>query len=181
MLFRSLFCPSCATKCCDPTHREVSSLAVQLGEKPILNLGEFHRCGALLVIIRHAIDQRAHRKAPHQAGIVGPQHFGRRSNILLHGVAKLGGILSRLTSLFEFLLPLHTNRKGEPMRKLIPTVLLCLLPLPASSQEKQPSDNPLSAFTKRVYGFQKGILLRSAEKMPEENYSFKPVDNKDKG
>ena len=41
---------------------------------------------------------------------------------------------------------------------------------------KQPSDNPLSAFTKRVYGFQKGILLRSAEKMPEENYAFKPVD-----
>ncbi|MGA7928361.1 MAG: DinB family protein [Candidatus Sulfotelmatobacter sp.] len=62
------------------------------------------------------------------------------------------------------------------MRKLLFTVLLSILALPASSQEKQPSDNPLSAFTKRVYGFQKGILLRSAEKMPEGNYSFKPVD-----
>ena len=62
------------------------------------------------------------------------------------------------------------------MRKLLVTVLLCLLALPAFAQEKQPSDNPLSAFTKRVYGFQKGILLRSAEKMPEENYTFKPVD-----
>ena len=62
------------------------------------------------------------------------------------------------------------------MRKLLVTVLLCLLALPAFPQEKQPSDNPLSAFTKRVYGFQKGILLRSAEKMPEENYTFKPVD-----
>ena len=62
------------------------------------------------------------------------------------------------------------------MRKLLPTILLCLLALPAFAQEKQPSDNPLSAFTKRVYGFQKGILLRSAEKMPEENYAFKPVD-----
>jgi uncharacterized damage-inducible protein DinB len=62
------------------------------------------------------------------------------------------------------------------MRKLLPTILLCLLALPAFAQEKQPSDNPLSAFTKRVYGFQKGILLRSAEKMPEENYTFKPVD-----
>jgi len=62
------------------------------------------------------------------------------------------------------------------MRKLLVTVLLCILALPAIAQEKQPSDNPLSAFTKRVYGFQKGILLRSAEKMPEENYSFKPVD-----
>jgi uncharacterized damage-inducible protein DinB len=62
------------------------------------------------------------------------------------------------------------------MRKFLVTVLLSILALPASSQEKQPSDNSLSAFTKRVYGFQKGILLRSAEKMPEENYSFKPVD-----
>ena len=62
------------------------------------------------------------------------------------------------------------------MRKLLPTMLLCLLALPAISQEKQPSDNPLSAFTKRVYGFQKGILLRSAEKMPEEDYNFKPTE-----
>lgn len=62
------------------------------------------------------------------------------------------------------------------MRKLLPIILLCFLALPASAQEKQASDNPLSAFTKRVYGFQKGILLRSAEKMTEENYTFKPVD-----
>jgi uncharacterized damage-inducible protein DinB len=62
------------------------------------------------------------------------------------------------------------------MRKFLPTFLLCLLALPVFAQEKQSSDNPLSAFTKRVYGFQKGILLRSAEKMTEENYTFKPVD-----
>jgi uncharacterized damage-inducible protein DinB len=62
------------------------------------------------------------------------------------------------------------------MRKLLPTMLLCLLALPAISQEKPASDNPLSAFTKRVYGFQKGILLRSAEKMPEEDYNFKPTE-----
>jgi uncharacterized damage-inducible protein DinB len=62
------------------------------------------------------------------------------------------------------------------MRKLLPTMLLCLLALPAISQEKQPTGNPLSAFTKRVYGFQKGILLRSAEKMPEEDYNFKPTE-----
>lgn len=56
------------------------------------------------------------------------------------------------------------------MRKLL--VFVCLLaPVAAWSQ-----DNPMSAFTKRVYGFQKDILLRSAEKMPEENYSFKPAD-----
>jgi len=58
------------------------------------------------------------------------------------------------------------------MRKLLPTVLLCLL---ASATIAQ-SQDPISAFTKRGYGRTKTILLRSAEKMPEENYSFRPVD-----
>jgi len=62
------------------------------------------------------------------------------------------------------------------MRKLLPCIFLLLpiflLPVGAWSQE-----NPQSAFAKRVYGFQKDILLRSAEKMPEENYSFKPADS----
>ena len=62
------------------------------------------------------------------------------------------------------------------MRKLLPTVLLCLLALPALSEEKQSSDNPFSAINKRGYERTKGILLRSAEKMPEEDYTFKPVD-----
>ncbi len=55
------------------------------------------------------------------------------------------------------------------MRKL----LLCVfLFAPAAWSQ----NNPLTAFTKRVYGFQKDMLIRSAEKMPEENYSFKPAD-----
>jgi len=62
------------------------------------------------------------------------------------------------------------------MRTLLPTILLCLLTLPAFSQEKQSSDNAFSAINQRSYERTKGILLRSAEKMPEENYSFKPVD-----
>jgi len=62
------------------------------------------------------------------------------------------------------------------MRTLLPTILLCLLALPAFSQEKQSSDNAFSAINKRGYERTTGILLRSAEKMPEENYSFKPVD-----
>jgi len=38
-----------------------------------------------------------------------------------------------------------------------------------------PNPNPLSAGTKYMYGMSKDDLLKSAEEMPEENYSFKPV------
>ena len=61
------------------------------------------------------------------------------------------------------------------MRKILPTILMCLLGLPALCQEKQSSDNPFSTINKRSYERTKGILLRSAEKMPEENYPVKPV------
>jgi len=57
------------------------------------------------------------------------------------------------------------------MRKL----LICFFLVLSAAACAQ--DNPLSAFNKRVYAFQKDILLRSAEKMPEENYSFKPADS----
>ena len=62
------------------------------------------------------------------------------------------------------------------------TLLICLFATAgvAASQDKPaaaPSqDNPLSTFNKHVYGHVKDILLRSAEKMPEENYNFKPTD-----
>jgi len=57
------------------------------------------------------------------------------------------------------------------MRKL----LICFFLVLSAAACAQ--DNPLSAFNKRVYAFQKDILLRSGEKMPEENYSFKPADS----
>ncbi len=58
------------------------------------------------------------------------------------------------------------------MRTLLLTLLICLLaPGVAWSQ-----DNPLSTFNKTAYGAVKNILLRSAEKMPEENYNFKPTE-----
>ena len=56
------------------------------------------------------------------------------------------------------------------MRKLLMCIFL-LAPVVAWSQ------SPLTTFSKRVYGFQKDILIRSAEKMPEENYAFKPADS----
>lgn len=57
------------------------------------------------------------------------------------------------------------------------TLLICLL-APAAvafAQDKAP-DNPLSTFNKLAYERVKDILLRSAEKVPEENYSFKPTE-----
>jgi len=59
------------------------------------------------------------------------------------------------------------------MRTLLRTLLIWLL-APAAVVFSQ--DNPFSAYNKVVYGGVKTILLRSAEKMPEENYNFKPTD-----
>jgi uncharacterized damage-inducible protein DinB len=53
------------------------------------------------------------------------------------------------------------------------TLLICLL---ATAAVASAQDNPLSAFNKRAYGQVKVWLLGSAEKMPEENYNFKPTD-----
>lgn len=63
------------------------------------------------------------------------------------------------------------------MRKFLLPILLCVLSLPAFSQEKQAPANPFSSINKHSYERTKGILLRSADKMPEENYSFKPADS----
>jgi uncharacterized damage-inducible protein DinB len=50
---------------------------------------------------------------------------------------------------------------------------LCLLGIPAFAQA--PSANPLTAGAKSIYSMTKNDVLKSAEEMPEENYSFKPV------
>jgi uncharacterized damage-inducible protein DinB len=77
------------------------------------------------------------------------------------------------------------------MKTFLRVVVLCLA-VPAGvvfAQDKGPQnkpaqekpagtpDNPLSTWNKYAYARVKGILLKSAEKMPEENYSFKPVDS----
>jgi len=67
------------------------------------------------------------------------------------------------------------------MRTILRMLLLCLL-VPAGvtlAQEKPATpapENPLSTWNKYAYGRVKDILMRSAQKMPEENYSFKPTD-----
>ena len=63
------------------------------------------------------------------------------------------------------------------MRRI--TLAVCLIAATAFAQDKPTAPaqtNPYSAFTKEVYTHVKELLLRSAEKMPEESYSFKPVD-----
>jgi hypothetical protein len=68
------------------------------------------------------------------------------------------------------------------MRKL--TLLICLVATATVAFSQEPSktaapatqDNPFSTHNKFVYGGMKLILLRSAEKMPEENYGFRPTE-----
>jgi uncharacterized damage-inducible protein DinB len=59
------------------------------------------------------------------------------------------------------------------MRKF--AFLICVLALPAAALA-QDNPNPLSTFNKIAYTRVKDLLVRSAEKMPEENYKFKPTE-----
>ena len=71
------------------------------------------------------------------------------------------------------------------MRTLLRAVLVCVVApgaLLAQAQggqgqgTSQLPENPLSRFQKGAYKRITNILVRSAEKMPEEDYSFKPTD-----
>lgn len=71
------------------------------------------------------------------------------------------------------------------MKTLVRILVLCLV-VPAGitlAQDKPTQEkpavtpvNPLSTWNKLAYARVSGLLQKSAEKMPEENYSFKPVD-----
>jgi uncharacterized damage-inducible protein DinB len=70
------------------------------------------------------------------------------------------------------------------MRTLLRTLLVCCL-APAAVTLAQgnppptaaaPPKDPLTAHAKMMYGGVKVVLLRSAERMPEENYGFKPTE-----
>lgn len=68
-------------------------------------------------------------------------------------------------------------------RLVLPAVLILLTAAlfaqttSQTSSAKPATDNPYSGWNKVAYAHVKGILLRSADKMPEENYSFKPTDS----
>jgi uncharacterized damage-inducible protein DinB len=54
-------------------------------------------------------------------------------------------------------------------------VLLASIPLTGILLDAQAPADPLSAGTKGLYNLVKANLVKAAEKMPEENYSFKPT------
>jgi uncharacterized damage-inducible protein DinB len=62
------------------------------------------------------------------------------------------------------------------MNKFFVVVLLgSLLAIPAAAQtEQQPPANPLSTWLRNAYTNNHNIIMRSAEKMPEENYGMRP-------
>jgi uncharacterized damage-inducible protein DinB len=60
------------------------------------------------------------------------------------------------------------------MKTLLVAVVLSTLP--AFAQSASSSANPLSGGTKYLYEHSKSYVLKSAQEMPEANYSFKPVD-----
>lgn len=66
------------------------------------------------------------------------------------------------------------------MRTLLRTVAVALLaPAALIMAQDKPAvtpENPLSSWNKAAYARVKDMLVRSAQKMPEENYAFKPVD-----
>src|SRR5260370_33129847 len=47
---------------------------------------------------------------------------------------------------------------------------------PSNSKGEQASQGPFSTYDKIFYARMKTILVSSAEKMPEENYNFKPTE-----
>ncbi len=58
------------------------------------------------------------------------------------------------------------------LRALTPLILLA-----AAAPAQQTPANPLVAVSKDVYGISKDDILRSVDKIPEEMWSFKPVDS----
>src|SRR5215475_9565549 len=80
--------------------------------------------------------------------------------------------------------PPCVNPGKEVSMKTLLRLLALSLALPAvalvaqdkAPQAAPPPENPLSAWNKLAYARVKSVLLKSAEKMPEESYSFKPVD-----
>src|SRR5258708_27596247 len=61
------------------------------------------------------------------------------------------------------------------MKKSTKFVFLSLLAIPVFAQPAQPSpDNPMSTWLRNAYMGNRNNIVRTAEKMPEENYDMRP-------
>src|SRR5580658_1810741 len=76
----------------------------------------------------------------------------------------------------------HDSTRGVSMNKRFSFVFaaLMLVPVALLGQEKAPvqatpTANPITASEKGFYSFVSGAVVAAAQKMPEENYSFKPT------
>ena len=80
---------------------------------------------------------------------------------------------------FRNLPQLRIRREGEnTMRKLLILSYILMTATTTLAQEAgtNPAPNPLSDFNRRAFGQMKDWITRSAEKMPDEHYSFKPTE-----
>lgn len=70
------------------------------------------------------------------------------------------------------------------MRTLPSALLICLLGSAVATAQDKPAsaavatgqERPVNAFNNKAYEYLKGVLLGSAEKMPEESYDFRPTE-----
>ena len=66
--------------------------------------------------------------------------------------------------------------------RILPALLICLLATRVLAQETAPAAAPaapanaLSANNRFLYRMLKAVMLRAAEKMPDESYGFKPTE-----
>jgi len=60
------------------------------------------------------------------------------------------------------------------MHRLFVIGLLLLSAIPATAQTDQPPANPLSTWLRGAYTNNRNTLVRTAERMPEENYGLRP-------
>ncbi|MGZ5445874.1 MAG: DinB family protein [Thermoanaerobaculia bacterium] len=72
---------------------------------------------------------------------------------------------------------MHTTFWGTLLFYLLASARVALGQESPPTAVVAPAANPLSAHTKLVHGGMKMALLGSAEKMPEENYDFRPTES----
>jgi uncharacterized damage-inducible protein DinB len=61
------------------------------------------------------------------------------------------------------------------MRQAVSTVAVLVLCVHVTGAQGPAAQNPIAAGQKMLYSMIKNNIIRSAEKMPEENYGFKPT------